>query len=181
MLVRENQGNDGEDLLEDMRFGCVVGFFTVVLDHENKETGKGVDVQIRVDGRTALNNVDVAIDANFDADPEKHRARIVVLENSSTLQFNRIDKEVTVSSCSLVELDPVDEELFQLWVKIMEVLRQSGIGGSDGMDLDAELLQQSDHTESIERYCKRYRYRRVRTLQRPSLAVRGLSLPQSIG
>ena len=163
-----------------MRFGCVVGLFTVVLDHEDKETRKSVDVQIRVDGRTTLNNVDVAIDTNFDADPEKHRTCIVVLENTCTLQFNCIDKEVTVSSRSLVELNPVDEELFQLWVKIMEVLGQPGIGGSDGMNLDAELLQQSYHTESIERECKSYRDREVRTLQRPCLAVRGLSLPQSI-
>ena len=122
MLVRENQGDYGEDLLEDMRLGCVVGLFTIVLDHEDKETRKSVDVQIRVDGRTPLNNVDVAIDTDFDADPEKHRACIVVLENTCTLQFNCIDKEVTVSSRSLVELNPVDEELFQLWVKIMEVL-----------------------------------------------------------
>ena len=181
MLVRENQGNDGEDLLEDMRLGCVVGLFTIVLDHEYKETRKGVDVQIRVDGRTTLNNVDVAIDTDFDADTEKHRACIVVLENTCTFQFNRIDKEVTVSSRSLVELDPVDEELFQLWVKIMEVLGQPGIGGSDRMNLDAELLQQCDHTESIGYECKNYRDWEVRTLQMPCLAARGLSLPQSTG
>lgn len=49
------------------------------------------------------------------------------------------------------------------------------------MNLDTELLQQSDHTESIEREYKIYKDRKVRTLQRPCLAVRGLSLPQSIG
>jgi hypothetical protein len=127
VLVRENQGDDGEDLLEDMRFSCIVGLFTVVLDHEDKETRKGIDVQVRVDGRAALDNVDVAIDANFDADPEKHRARIVVLEKSSALQFNCIDEEITVSSRSLVELDPVDEELFQLWVEIVKVLGQRAL------------------------------------------------------
>ena len=141
VLVRENQGNYGEYFLEHMRFGCVVGLFTIVLDHEDKETRKSINVQVRVDGRTTLDNVDVAIDANFDADSEKHRACIVVLENSSALQLNRIDEEITVSSRSLVELNPVDEKLFQLWVKIVKVLGQASIGGSDSVNFDTELLQ----------------------------------------
>lgn len=107
-------------------------------------------MQVRVDGRTALNNADIAIDADFDADPEKHRARIVVLEKSCTLQLNRIDEEVTVSSRPLVELNPVDEQLFQLWVKVVKVLGQPGIGGGDSMDFDTELLQQCDNTVRLD-------------------------------
>jgi hypothetical protein len=51
------------------------------------------------------------------------------------------------SSCSLVKLDLVDEELFQLCVKTMDVQGQSSIGGGEVTNLEAELLQQSDHSE----------------------------------
>jgi hypothetical protein len=164
-----------------MRFGRIVGLFTVILDHQDKETRKSIDVQVRIDSRATLNNVDVAIDANFDADPEKHGARIIALEDSSALQFNRVHEEVTVSGRSLVELHPVYEELLQLWVKIVKILGQAGIRGSDCMDFDTELLQQPDDTKSIERQRKSCGHWRVRTPQRPCLAIRGLSLPQSIG